>query len=156
MGQEFRDWQQGHANFLRIRSLLEPLKPFGGTFQQSAERNLLLAPAMEQVRKQGGAVACAHFSNLPGIEAAIDIALGLVDAIELVTYDDPTELPSHWAPWEKSGFAQAEFPVLRGQACGPPAAGLNREPSFPPRRRAGRPWNWPSGRCRFMIPFDPA
>src|SRR5439155_343288 len=49
----------------------------------------------------------------PGAESPIDIALGLVDAIELICYDDPTQLPSHWGPWENSGMSQAEFTVMR-------------------------------------------
>lgn len=110
VGQEFRDWDQGHICLLGISSIIEPLKPFGGR----GERNLLLARAMRDARNQGGVVAWAHFSNLPGAESAIDIALGLVDAIELITYDDPTELPSHWGPWANSGMSQAEFTVMRG------------------------------------------
>jgi len=37
----------------------------------------------------------------------------LVDAIDLITYDDPTQLPSHWGPWKNSGMSQAEFTVMR-------------------------------------------
>ena len=40
--------------------------------------------------------------------------MGLIDAVELIGYDDPTELPSHWGPWEHTEFSQAEFPILRG------------------------------------------
>lgn len=115
VGQELRDWQQGHTNFLRIKKIVQPLEPFGGSFGDRVERNLLLAPAMREAKAQDGSVAWAHFSNLPGTESPIDIALGLVDAIELVTYDDPTELPSHWSAWENSGMSQAEFTVMRGQ-----------------------------------------
>ena len=50
----------------------------------------------------------------PGAESPIAIALGKIDAIELMTYDDPTQLPSHWGPWKNSGMPVAEFPVMRG------------------------------------------
>jgi hypothetical protein len=31
-----------------------------------------------------------------------------------MTYDDPTQLPSHWGPWKNSGMSMAEFTVMRG------------------------------------------
>jgi hypothetical protein len=31
-----------------------------------------------------------------------------------MTYDDPTQLPSHWGPWKNSGMSQAEFTTMRG------------------------------------------
>jgi hypothetical protein len=31
VGQEFRDWQQGHINLLRLRKLVQPYEPFGGS-----------------------------------------------------------------------------------------------------------------------------
>ena len=115
VGQEFRDWQHGHINLLGIKQIIEPLKPFGGRFGTTSLPNLLLTPTMREASSQGGAVAWAHFSNLPGAESPIAFALGLVDAVELVGYDDPTELPSHWWPWRGSGMSQAEFPIMRGQ-----------------------------------------
>jgi hypothetical protein len=36
-----------------------------------------------------------------------------VNAIELVTWGDPTQLPAHWGPWTDSGLSQAEFTVMR-------------------------------------------
>jgi hypothetical protein len=74
----------------------------------------LLATALQQAREYGGSLTWAHFSNLPGLESPIDLALGLIDAVELIGYDDPTELPSHWGPWVHTDLSQAEFPVLRG------------------------------------------
>jgi hypothetical protein len=113
VGQESRDWQQGHVLLLGLRRIVEPFEPFGGTFQGKTERNLLLARILREAREQGGVTTWAHFSNLPGAESPIDIALGLVDAIDLITYDDPTQLPSHWGPWKNSGMSQAEFTVMR-------------------------------------------
>ena len=113
VGQEARDWQQGHVTLLRIKKLVEPMEPFGGTFQGRSETNLVLAKILKEARGQGGVTTWAHFCNLPGAESPIDIALGLVDAIDLITYDDPTQLPSHWGPWRNSGMSQAEFTVMR-------------------------------------------
>jgi hypothetical protein len=72
-----------------------------------------MARVLREARQQGGVTTWAHFCNLPGAESPIDIALGLVDAVDLVTYDDPTQLPSHWGPWINSGMSQAEFTVMR-------------------------------------------
>jgi len=113
VGQEARDWQHGHVGLLNIKQIIEPFAPFGGTFQGRMERQLLMARFLREARRQGGATTWAHFCNLPGAESPIDIALGLVDAVELVAYDDPTQLPSHWGPWKNSGMSQAEFTVMR-------------------------------------------
>jgi hypothetical protein len=113
VGQEARDWQQGHVALLRINRIVEPFEPFGGTFQGRSEPNLVLARILREAHRQGGVATWAHFCNLPGAESPIDIALGLVDAVDLITYDDPTQLPSHWGPWKNSGMSQAEFTVMR-------------------------------------------
>jgi hypothetical protein len=72
-----------------------------------------MARVLKDALGQGGVTTWAHFCNLPGAESPIDIALGLVNAIDLITYDDPTQLPSHWSPWTNSGMSQAEFTVMR-------------------------------------------
>jgi hypothetical protein len=68
---------------------------------------------LKDARGQGGVTTWAHFCNLPGAESPIAVALGLVDAVDLITFDDPTQLPSHWGPWTDSGMSQAEFTVMR-------------------------------------------
>jgi hypothetical protein len=113
VGQESRDWQNGHVLLLGIHRIVEPFEPFGGRFQDRNEPNLLMARILREARSQGGVTTWAHFCNLPGAESPIDIALGLVDAIDLITYDDPTQLPSHWGPWINSGMSQGEFTVMR-------------------------------------------
>ena len=113
VGQESRDWQNGHVLLLGINRIVEPFEPFGGTFQGRNEPNLVMAKILREARRQGGVTTWAHFCNLPGAESPIDIALGLVDAVDLITYDDPTQLPSHWGPWINSGMSQAEFTVMR-------------------------------------------
>jgi hypothetical protein len=115
VGQEFRDWQQGHLCLLGLRKLIEPIQPFGGIFQKTTNRHLHLAPAAREARAQGAVVNWAHFGNLPGTESPIDIALGLIDAVELITYDDPTGPPPHWEPWRMERPADLPpLPLLPG------------------------------------------
>jgi hypothetical protein len=59
-------------------------------------------------------IVWAHMSSLPGEQLPVALALGWLDAVELITWNDPVELPNHWGPWLNSGFPQAEFPVMRG------------------------------------------
>ena len=99
VSQEFRDWQQGHINLLRLRKIIEPLGPFGGSFRGTSHRHLLLAPAARAAKEQGAAVTWAHFGDIPGTESPIDISLGLIDAVDLITQSDPMGLPLHWEPW---------------------------------------------------------
>lgn len=113
VGQESRDWQNGHVLLLGIHRIVEPFEPFGGRFQDRTEPNLVMSRILREARGQGGVTNWAHFCNLPGAESPIAIAQGLVDAIDLITYDDPTQLPSHWGPWTNSGMSQAEFTVMR-------------------------------------------
>ncbi len=115
VGQEIRDWQLGHANLLGLKTIVEPFAPFGGFLSfMGSNPNLLLSPRLQEARDQDAAIVWAHFSNLPGLESAIAIPLRLIDAIEIVTYSDPTKLPDHWVPWEYSNMSQAEFTVMRG------------------------------------------
>lgn len=115
VGQEFRDWQQGHLNLLRLREIVQPLSPFGGIFRDMSERHLLLAPVARAAREQGAAVTWAHFGDMPGAEAPIDIALGLIDAVDLMTQKDPMEIPSHWEPWKMDRPTHLpELPALPG------------------------------------------
>jgi hypothetical protein len=66
------------------------------------------------VRQQKGTVIWPHMSSVPGEQLPVGLALGLVDVVELITWNDPTQLPNHWSPWLNSGMSQAEFPVMRG------------------------------------------
>jgi hypothetical protein len=116
VGQEIRDWQLGHICFLGLKNIIEPYAPFGGqlNFMGSNNPHLLLSPRLKEAKEQQATSVWAHFSNLPGLESAIAIPLGLIDALELMTYDDPIKLPSHWTPWDYSGMSQTEFTVMRG------------------------------------------
>jgi hypothetical protein len=114
VAQEVRDWQMGHLTLLGLTSLVPGYPIVGGTLESYSHTHWLMSHAMDETHRQGGLVAWAHFSNLPGAESPVAIALGKIDALELMTYDDPTQLPSHWGPWKNSGMPPAEFPVLRG------------------------------------------
>lgn len=114
VGQEIRDWQMGHLSLLRLRTIIEPFEPYGGyLFDIDHHPNILLSPLLKIAKTQEAATVWSHFSNLPGLESVITIPLGLIDAVELMTYDDPTQLPSHWTPWDYSGMSQVEFPAMR-------------------------------------------
>ncbi|HOQ44267.1 MAG TPA: CehA/McbA family metallohydrolase [Bryobacteraceae bacterium] len=99
VGQEFRDWQQGHLNLLRLQHLIEPFQPAGGVFRSTSERHLLLTPAAKQARAQGGTVTWAHFGDMPGAESPIAIAMGVIDALDMLTSCDPLVVGTHWEPW---------------------------------------------------------
>jgi hypothetical protein len=114
VAQEVRDWQMGHLTLLGLSSMVQGYPIVGGTLESYSHSHWLMEHAMEETHRQGGLVAWSHFSNLPGAESPIAIALGKIDALELMTYDDPTQLPSHWGPWKNSGMPLAEFPVMRG------------------------------------------
>jgi hypothetical protein len=115
VGQEFRDWQQGHLNLLRLRKIVEPLAPFGGIFRNRSERHLLLAPAARAAKEQNAAVTWAHFGDMPGTESPIDIALGLIDAVDMITQRDPMRVALHWEPWRMQRPEHlAPLPALSG------------------------------------------
>jgi hypothetical protein len=115
VGQEVQDWQMGHLNMLGLTRLVPGYPRAGGTLEYwKSQPQWDLIRAMRAVREQNGTVFWPHMSSLPGEELPIGLALGLVDGVELVTWNDPTQLPNHWGPWLNSGMSQAEFPTLRG------------------------------------------
>jgi len=114
VGQEVRDWQMGHLTLIGLFKQVEGYPYAGGILEDWKRPHWLMNHAMQDARKQGGLVVWSHFSNLPGAESPVAIALGMIDAIELMTFNEPTDLPSHWGPWNNSEMSQAEFPVLRG------------------------------------------
>ncbi len=115
VGQEVIDWQLGHLTMTGLKSLVPGYPAPGGTLEYWV-RNPHLDPlrAARATREQNGLVSWAHFENLPGAESPVALALGLLDAIELPTWSDPMQLPTHLSPWENSGMAVAEFPPMRG------------------------------------------
>lgn len=114
VGQEIQDWQMGHLTLLGLSRLVPGYPDFGGAMEYwKSNPHWDLIRAMRAVREQQGTVVWSHFSSLPGAQLPIAAALGLVDAIELLTWNDPVQLPNHWDPWENSGMTLSEFPVMR-------------------------------------------
>jgi hypothetical protein len=115
VGQEIQEWQMGHIGLLGLTRLVPGYPAPGGTLEYWKSRpHWDLMRAMRTTREQNGAVFWAHMCSLPGSELPVAMALGLVDGVELVTWNDPAQLPNHWGPWLDSGMPMAEFPVLRG------------------------------------------
>ena len=114
VGQEVLEWQMGHLTLLGLTSLISDYPHAGGGLEYwKNDPHWDLMRAMRATRRQGGTVFWSHVASLPGAECPVGVALGLVDGIELITWNDPTEFPNHWGPWENSGMSQAEFPVMR-------------------------------------------
>ena len=115
VGQEIQEWQMGHLTLLGLKSQVPGYGNPGGALEYwTTHPHWDLGRAMRAARLQGGVVSWAHFENLPGFQSPVGIALALVDAIELPTWSDATQLPAHWGPWDDSGMSQAEFTIMRG------------------------------------------
>ncbi|MGE5294927.1 MAG: CehA/McbA family metallohydrolase [Solirubrobacterales bacterium] len=114
VAQEVREWQMGHLTMLGVTTLVPGYPHHGGTLEHwKSNPHYDLMRALRGTREQNGTVFWSHICSLPGHELPISVALGLVDGVELITWNDPTQFPNHWGPWESSGFSQAEFPVMR-------------------------------------------
>jgi hypothetical protein len=114
VSQEIRDFQMGHLTLLNLRQLVPGYPDIGGGLEYwRSQPHWDLVPAMRAARAQNGMVLWSHVCSLPGEQLPVGVALGLVDGIELLTWNDPTQFPNHWEPWQKSGMSQAEFPVMR-------------------------------------------
>jgi hypothetical protein len=114
VSQEVQDFQMGHLTLLNLTNLVAGYHDMGGTLEYWRSRpHWDLLRAMRSARDQNGIVVWSHFCSLPGAQSPVGVALGLVDALELITWNDPTQFPNHWSPWLNSGKAQADFPVMR-------------------------------------------
>lgn len=114
VGQEIREWHMGHLTLLGLKELVPGYPDMGGGLEYwRGVPHWDLTRAARATREQGGTIVWSHFSSLPGAESPVLAALGLLDAIELITWSDPTQLPNHPGPWEKSGLSQAAFPIMR-------------------------------------------
>lgn len=116
VSQEVQEWQVGHLTLLGLKKSLVPGYPNpGGTLEYSTSSpHWDIGRAARAAREQGGFVSWSHFENLPGSYSPVAVALGLVDAVELMTWGDPSQLPAHLSPWNDSGLPLAEFTVMRG------------------------------------------
>ena len=114
VGQELQEWQMGHVNLTGLTRPVDGYPNMGGGLEYwKTEPQWDLVRGMRAARAQHGTIIWAHLGNLPGAQSPVAAALGLLDAIELVTWNDPAQLPNHRDPWDNSGMPQAEFPVLR-------------------------------------------
>lgn len=114
VGEEIQDFQLGHLNLLGLTHLIEGYDQMGGGLEYwKTAPHWDLSRAVRQARAQNGTIVWAHLCSLPGRQLPVALALGWLDAIELITWNDPTDLPNHWGPWLNSGMPQAEFPVMR-------------------------------------------
>jgi hypothetical protein len=114
VGQEIREWQMGHLNLLGLTNLVAGYPDMGGGLEYwRSTPHWDLERAMRATRAQHGMVVWAHICSLPGAELPIATVLGYVDAVEILTWNDPAQLPNHFEPWENSGMSQAEFPIMR-------------------------------------------
>ena len=113
VGQEVREWQMGHLTLLALTNLVAGYPDAGGGLEYWTHHpNWDLGRAARGAREQKGMVVWSHFCSLPGAECPIGVALGWLDGIELITWNDPTQFPNHYSPWLNSGLSRAEFPVL--------------------------------------------
>jgi hypothetical protein len=114
IGEEIQDFQMGHLNLIGLTRLLEGYDQMGGGIEYwRTAPHWDLSRAVRQARAQNAMIVWAHLCSLPGQQLPVALALGWLDAIELVTWNDPGEFPNHWDPWLNSGMPQAEFPVMR-------------------------------------------
>jgi hypothetical protein len=114
VSQEVQDFQMGHLTLLNLTNLVSGYPNFGGGMEYwQIHPHWDLGRAMRATRAQNGMVVWSHICSLPGAQLPVGIALGLVDGVELITWNDPTQFPNHFGPWQNSGMSQAEFPVMR-------------------------------------------
>jgi hypothetical protein len=114
VGQEIQEWQMGHVNLVGLIRLVDGYPNMGGGLEYwKSAPHWDLMRGMQAARAQQATIIWAHLCSLPGEQLPVAAALGYLDAIELITWNDPAQLPNHWDPWENSGMTQAEFPVMR-------------------------------------------
>jgi hypothetical protein len=114
VSQEIQEWQMGHLALLGLKSLVPGYPHAGGSLEYWKRLPQWdLMRALRATRAQDGTILWPHICSLPGAELPVALALNLVDGVELLTWNDPTQFPNHWGPWEDSGFSQAEFPIMR-------------------------------------------
>lgn len=89
VGEEFRHRRLAHLVMQNIDSLVWPVST-GGPPENGPHGHdwPLMFHASEAARSRGGAVSWAHWPY-PSLEAPLDIALGQIDSIDLLTVGDP-------------------------------------------------------------------
>jgi hypothetical protein len=90
--EEFRNHFLGHLIFLKLQKLVWPIST--GELPENGWGGYALpthADAAELARKQGALVIWAHFPY-PNGECPVDVALGKIDAFDILTTGDPFQL----------------------------------------------------------------
>lgn len=114
VSQEIRDWHLGHLTLLGLKSIIPGYPNAGGALHVWEKHpHWDLIKPLRAAREQNASIFWSHLCSLPGAELPVALALGLVDGVELITWNDPTQFPNHWSPWRQSGMSQAEFPIMR-------------------------------------------
>jgi hypothetical protein len=91
VGEEFRHGLLAHLIFQNLRSIVWPVST--GGLRENGAGGLdwpLMLHAADDVHAQGGLVTWAHWPY-PSMEAPLDIALGRVDSVDILTTGDPFE-----------------------------------------------------------------
>jgi hypothetical protein len=119
VGEEARHGFLGHTALIGLKHLVFPLSWGSGplTGVPGGSDYPPMAHLADEARRQGGLVSWAHFPGPRG-EVAVDIALGKVDSVDLLTWGDPMQAkgdePSRVQAWY--GFLNCGFrlPVTAG------------------------------------------
>jgi hypothetical protein len=87
VNQEFRNHELGHLCLLNLKQLIQPVK----TVQP--HHHPLHLRVYDEVHRQGGYAAWAHFPSWPGAECPLDVALEKLDGLEILSVLEPRDLP---------------------------------------------------------------
>lgn len=91
VGEEFRHGLLAHLIFQNLRSIVWPVSV--GQLRENGSNGYdwpLMAHAADDAHAQGGLVTWAHWPY-PSMEAPLDIALGKIDSLDLLTTGNPFE-----------------------------------------------------------------
>ena len=125
--EETRHGYLGHAVLHRLKSLVYPLSWGGPTEGVYGESDYPpMAVQADKTHAQGGLVTWAHFP-FPGAEAAVDIALGKIDSVDLFTWGDAfADQPSPTGSGMVAGSVAAWYAFLNTGFGLPVTAGTDK------------------------------
>jgi hypothetical protein len=91
VGEEFRSGRLAHLVFQNLRSIVWPVSTGGMKENGTGGYDWpLMLHAADDAHEQGALVTWAHWPY-PSLEAPLDIALGRIDSVDLLTTGDPFE-----------------------------------------------------------------
>jgi hypothetical protein len=125
--EETRHGYLGHAVLHRLKTLVYPLSWGGPSEGVSGEFDYPpMAVQADKTHAQGGLVTWAHFP-FPGAEAAVDIALGKIDSVDLFTWGDAfADIPSPTGSGVIAGPVSAWYAFLNTGFKLPATAGTDK------------------------------